>query len=161
MTACTMAQPISTQTFPVPLCHSNHMVDLPCQCRAHVSGGAVAVLGVDQHVTWSLSRASLLRNSAAGSGGALAFTVPVQGVLCQHCILHDNKAGLLGGALFSTARELCMSRRNQQVSMGGPLDRLHAPSSQDAGPMEGTLRRLVHTGECTTHSFIQTFIHGC
>lgn len=89
-------------------------------CRAGVIGGAVAVLGAQQKISWSLSNASLLRNSAGGSGGALAFTVPLQGVVCQHCKLQGNTAGLLGGALFSTTKDLCVASRGQ-VSMPGAV----------------------------------------
>lgn len=81
----------------------------------------MAVLGAGRQVTWSLTNAALLRNSASGSGGALAFTVPVQGVVCQHCILQDNTARLLGGALFSTAKELCVASRKQQVGVHGAV----------------------------------------
>lgn len=87
-------------------------------CRATASGGAVAVLGTNQQVTWSLTNAALLRNSAAGSGGALALTVPVQGSLCQNCRLQGNTAGLLGGAVSSTAKALCVAGSKQQVGVG-------------------------------------------
>lgn len=90
----------------------------------------MAVLGAGRHIVWSLRNAALLRNSAIGSGGALAFTVPVQGILCQHCHLQGNTAGLLGGALFSTSKGLCAASRNQQVGMHGAvyarrMQRLH------------------------------------
>jgi hypothetical protein len=77
----------------------------------------VAVLGAEQQVKWSIFNALLLHNSADGFGGALAFTVPVQGVLCQHCVLQGNTAGSLGGALFSAAKELCGTSSTQQVSV--------------------------------------------
>ena len=79
----------------------------------------MVVLGTIGDITWSLSDAELLRNSANGSGGALAFTLPVQGTVCQHCRLQGNTAGLLGGALFSTAKAFCVRTSNQQVGKCG------------------------------------------
>lgn len=84
----------------------------------------MAVLGAAGHVTWSLTNSALLRNSAGRSGGAFAFMVPFQGVLCQHCRMQDNAAGLLGGALFSTAKEFCMATSNHQVSMLGAVSHM-------------------------------------
>jgi len=81
----------------------------------------VAVLGAQQQVTWSLADAVLQGNSAGGSGGALAFTVPLRGTLCQQCSLEGNTAGLLGGALFSAAKELCAGSSNREVSMPGAV----------------------------------------
>lgn len=77
----------------------------------------MAVLGAGRQVAWSLSNAALERNLVNGSGGALAFSVSVQGTLCQDCRLQENTAGLLGGALFSTAKEFCVANKSQQVSM--------------------------------------------
>jgi hypothetical protein len=44
--------------------------------------------------------------------------------------MQDNTAGLLGGALFSTAKEFCMATSDHQVSMLGvvPQIMLHTPS---------------------------------
>jgi hypothetical protein len=113
-------------------------------------------MGAGQRIVWSLTNAALVRNSAGGSGGALAFTVTVQGVLCQHCHLQGNTAGLLGGALFSTAKELCVASRNQQVGNAWRCF-MHAVNVGKANAERWQITRcmglmlclrLAHTGVC-------------
>jgi predicted outer membrane repeat protein len=76
------------------------------------------VLGVSaQQVNWNLADAAFRHNSAGGPGGGLALAVPLHGPVCNDCTLEGNRAGSLGGALYSSAAKLCVLPQEMQVRL--------------------------------------------